>query len=196
MELSKNKIYFCNEIDYGECEFELKKNRQHVTRLSRIEKNHDPKWCSIERVLCWSFYWYFWYKSDISRQNAKEELAKSSAEITGPSVSQLPNHEKFEYEKFCDVVDEEDCQIVLGRFRCTLCGKRFIKETRLQQHMKVGFLRFREILAIFWLQKLLIHQFAPYVSTKAKQFWIFLDFGPVDIPTYYVHITLRTYYIT
>ena len=40
LELSKNKIYFWNEIDYGEFEFEFeKKIRQHVITFSRIEKN-------------------------------------------------------------------------------------------------------------------------------------------------------------
>ena len=40
VEISKNDLYFWNEIDYGDFEFEFgKKIRQHVTRFSRIEKN-------------------------------------------------------------------------------------------------------------------------------------------------------------
>ena len=43
LELSRNKIYFWNEVDYGEFKFKCGKQiRRHVTIFARIEETQVP----------------------------------------------------------------------------------------------------------------------------------------------------------
>ena len=75
--------------------------------------------------------------SQILKKVTLKQFSKLEAKKETSPPPPLAHHEKFEYEKFCDIVHESNVESVLGKYRCTLCGKRFIKETRLQQHMTV-----------------------------------------------------------